>query len=44
MKHFKFAGIGCDDRTLTYMNLASKMPDHYKIVPGADPIKILLLD
>ncbi|MFW5864261.1 MAG: Gfo/Idh/MocA family protein [bacterium] len=37
MKRLKLAGIGCGGRTITYMNLASQMPEYYEVVAAADP-------
>lgn len=34
----KLAGIGCGGRTRTYLELAAKMPQFYRVVAAADPV------
>ena len=38
MQRLKIAGIGCGNRTTTYMTLAAEMPERYEIVGAADPV------
>jgi predicted dehydrogenase len=38
MERLRLAGIGCGGRTLTYFDLAARMPDLYEVVAAADPL------
>ena len=38
MERLRIAGVGCGNRTSTYMRLASQMPERYEIVGAADPL------